>query len=529
MVQTGVQRAHGPLIRRTLKSTKGHPLLMTVFGVLLAIIFQSSTAVAVLTAGFVSSGFITSSVGVATVLGADLGSALVIQILSFNLTWLAPVCLIIGGILFFKGKKRNYKQTGRILVGVALILISLNLLAESTAPLRQNEVVPIVVDYLTSDPITTFLFGAVFTWLIHSSIASLLLIVAFVAQAIVPTDVALALVLGANTGGAFVAVILARNLNARGQVVPLTNFCLRGVSAVIMLAIILILGTPMILSDFSPTQQVISFHIGFNMLLVVIGLPFVKPVTAVLLKIMSDRRISNEQALGSRQSGLKEADIKLPARALAATTRELLYLAESVQKMFVPAMDIYENFDKVEIKELKRLENETLEVHAKIKNFLAKVSQQNLSEDQLKRNGDLMMFADNMAAATDVIVNRLLKLAKDRNEKALVFSDEGWRELLALHDRVLVNMQLAMNVLVSSDLETARQLIIEKNELSSMTQKSLSKHLERLSRHKTKSLETSNMHNETLRALRQVNSSFSSIAYSILDDAGQLRKTRLAK
>lgn len=529
MVQTGVQRAHGPQIRRTLKSTKAHPLLMTVFGVLLAIIFQSSTAVAVLTAGFVSSGFITSSVGVATVLGADLGSALVIQILSFNLTWLAPVCLIVGGILFFNGKERSFKQTGRILVGVALILISLKLLAESTAPLRQNEVVPIIVDYLTSDPISTFLFGAVFTWLIHSSIASLLLILAFVAQAIVPTDVAITLVLGANTGGAFIAVILARNLNRRGQVVPLSNFCLRGVAAVLVLAIIHISGTPTILSNFSPVQQIVSFHIGFNMLLVVIGLPFVKPITAVLLKIMSDRRIKDDQPLSSRQSGLKEADIKLPTRALAATTRELLYLAESVQTMFVPAMDIYENFDKVEVKELKKIENEIFDVHGRIKNYLAKVSQQNLSEDLLKRNGDLMMFADNMAGATDVIANRLLKLAKERNEKALVFSDEGWRELLALHDRVLANMQLAMDVLVSSDLETARQLIIEKNELSSMTQKSLSKHLERLSRHKTKSLKTSNMHNETLRALRQVNSSFSSIAYSILDDAGQLHKTRLTK
>jgi len=502
---------------------------MTVFGVLLAIIFQSSTAVAILTAGFVSSGFITSSVGVATVLGADLGSALVIQILSFNLAWLAPVCLIIGGILFFNGKKRSFKQTGRILVGVALILISLKLLAESTAPLRQNEVVPIIVDYLTSDPISTFLFGAVFTWLIHSSIASILLIIALVAQAIVPTDVAVALVLGANTGGAFIAVILARNLNTRGQVVPLSNFCLRGVAAVLVLAIIHILGMPSILSNLSTAQQIISFHIGFNMLLVMIGLPFIKPIASVLLKIMSDRQINNDQPLSSRQSGLKEADIKLPTRALAAATRELLYLAESVQTMFVPAMDIYENFDKAGVKELKKIENEIFEVHSRIKNFLAKVSQQNLSEDLLKRNGDLMMFADNMAAATDVIVNRLLKLAKERNEKALVFSDEGWRELLALHDRVLVNMQLAMDVLVSSDLETARQLILEKNELSSLTQKSLSKHLERLSRHKTKSLQTSNMHNETLRALRQVNSSFSSIAYSILDDAGQLHKTRLAK
>ena len=140
-----------------------------------------------------------------------------------------------------------------------------------------------------------------------------------------------------------------------------------------------------------------------------------------------------------------------------------------------------------------------------------------------------MMFSDNKAAATEVIVNKLLKLAKERNEKALEFSDEGWRELLALHDRVLVNMQLAMNVLVSSDLETTRQLVREKDEVSSMTQKSLIKHLERLRRRKTESLQTSNMHNETLRALRQVNSSFSSIAYSILDDAGQLRKMPLAQ
>ena len=157
---------------------------------------------------------------------------------------------------------------------------------------------------------------------------------------------------------------------------PLSNFCLRGVAAVLVLAIIHISGTPTILSNFSPVQQIVSFHIGFNMLLVVIGLPFVKPITAVLLKIMSDRRIKDDQPLSSRQSGLKEADIKLPTRALAATTRELLYLAESVQTMFVPAMDIYENFDKVEVKELKKIENEIFDVHGRIKNYLAKVSQQ---------------------------------------------------------------------------------------------------------------------------------------------------------
>jgi phosphate:Na+ symporter len=337
------------------------------------------------------------------------------------------------------------------------------------------------------------------------------------------------MVLGANAGGAFIAVILVRNLNPKGQVVPLSNFCLRSVSAILVLAIIQIIGMPTILPNLSATQQIISFHIGFNMLLVVIGFPLIKPISALLLGILHDGGANNEHSPSSRQSGLKEADIKLPARALAGTTRELLYLAEAVQTMFTPAMDLYENFDKVEIKELKRLEDEILLVHTKIKKYLARVSQQNLSEDQLKRNGDLIMFADNMASATEVIVNRLVKLAKERNEKALVFSDEGWRELLTLHDRVLVNMQLAMNVLVSSDLETARQLVIEKNELSSLTQKSLSKHLERLRHHKTKSLQTSNMHNETLRALRQVNSSFSSIAYSILEAAGQLRKTRLAK
>ena len=529
MVQTGVQRAHGPLIRQALKNTKQRPFLLTILGVLLAIIFQSSTAVAVLTAGFASSGFISSSVGVATVLGADLGSALVVQILSFDLSWLAPVCLIIGGVLFFRGIKRNIKQTGRILIGVALVLISLKLLAEATSPLRQNEIVPLIVNYLKSDPLTTFVFGAVFTWLIHSSIASLLLIVAFVTQSILPAEVAVPLVLGVNAGGAFIAVILTRNLNINGQIVPISNFCLRAIIAILLLPIIQVWGMPAQFSGLTETQQIVTFHIAFNILLLIIGFPLIKPIETILLRVLPNKQIDNKRDHSGRQSVLKDSDIELPARALAGTTRELLYLAESVQTMFAPVMDFYENFDKVEIKQFKNLRNEITRVHGRVKKYLARVSQQDLSKDQLKRSGELIMFADNMAAASEVIVNRLFKLANERNEKALVFSEEGWRELLILHDRVLVNMQLAMNVLLSSDLETARQLVREKDELSFMIQKSLVKHLERLRQDKSNSLKTSNMHNETLRALRQVNSSFSSIAYSILEDAGQLRGTKLAR
>ena len=521
LVQSGIERAYGSRIRRALQQAGSRRVQSATFGLMLAILLQSSTAVAVLTASFASTGLIAPSVGIAAVLGADLGSALVVQILSFNLSWLIPIFLIAGGIGVFKGKTPRAKQTGRVLVGIALILISLAMLGEATQPLQHNTFVPLAVDYLKADPLTAFLVGGIFTWLIHSSIAALLLIIAFLAQGIIPFDVAVALVLGANVGGALIAVILTREADKTARLVTVGNLWLRGMVAVLILIAVQIWPVPEKFVEDANVHYLVGFHVGLKLALVVLGLPLVRRVELILDKLISSDNSATNGVGANRPSVLENEKIHIPTHALTSTTRELLYLSELVQKMFEPVMELFEKWDKPLIDDLQALEIEVNSVHKRVKNYVTEVIH-NLTEEELRRSHELVMYADNMEAAGDVIVKNLFKLAATQNKKALIFSDEGREELTTLHNRILVNMQLAMNVLLSSDLESARQLVREKGAVGTIVLESHRNHLDRLRDGDSASLRSSNIHIETLRALRQVNSAFSSIAYSLVAERSRI-------
>ena len=358
LVQSGIERAYGSRIRRALQQAGSRRVQSATFGLMLAILLQSSTAVAVLTASFASTGLIAPSVGIAAVLGADLGSALVVQILSFNLSWLIPIFLIAGGIGVFKGKTPRAKQTGRVLVGIALILISLAMLGEATQPLQHNTFVPLAVDYLKADPLTAFLVGGIFTWLIHSSIAALLLIIAFLAQGIIPFDVAVALVLGANVGGALIAVILTREADKTARLVTVGNLWLRGMVAVLILIAVQIWPVPEKFIEDANVHYLVGFHVGLNFALVVLGLPLVRRVELILDKLISSDNSATNGVGANRPSVLENEKIHIPTHALTSTTRELLYLSELVQKMFEPVMELFEKWDKPLIDDLQALELE---------------------------------------------------------------------------------------------------------------------------------------------------------------------------
>ena len=176
MVRTGVERAYGAALERALRRARDNRIRAVGLGAAVAMLLQSATAVGILAAGFAASGLAEFGTALTLLLGADLGSALVVQILSFDLSWLIPFLLIAGGWMFLKGTRRDVRQTGRILVGIALILVSLKMIGESTIPLRQSEALPAIVGYLREDIFTSFLLGALFAWFVHSSVAAILLL-----------------------------------------------------------------------------------------------------------------------------------------------------------------------------------------------------------------------------------------------------------------------------------------------------------------------------------------------------------------
>jgi phosphate:Na+ symporter len=527
MVRTGVERSQEPALRRVLRESRGGRLRAAGIGAGIAMLLQSSTAVAVLAAGFAGSGALTLATGLALMLGADLGSALVVQILSIDLNWLIPVLLLAGGGLFFKGKGRGQKQLGRILIGIALILVSLQMIGEATAPLREGDMLPAVVAYLRGDYVTAFLIGAAFTWLVHSSVASILLTATFAAQGLVPIELAVSLMLGANLGGGLIAVGLTRQSFVEARRIAWGNLGFRGIGAVLALLAFQLLQPSLELLGAGAARQVINLHLAFNVALLVLCLPLTGPVAALVTRLVKDRKTAEELAnpLAEANSALDQSVVKQPALALASATRELLRMAEIIERMLRPLMELYETGDPEKIKQARQLERAVNQAQSEIKLYLARIAYED--EEDIQRGRELSNFAINLEYVGDAISKTLLKLAETRREQKLTFSPEGWRELNELHHRVMANMQLALNVLVSQDRESARQLLSEKDAMREAERSSYEQHLRRLRSGAVQSIETSNIHLETVRALKTINSLFASVAYPILAESGELLDSRL--
>lgn len=529
MVRTGVERSQEPLLKRVLRQSGGGRIRAAGIGAMIAVLLQSSTAVAILAAGFAASGVLTLATGLALMLGADLGSSLVVQILSVDLEWLTPVLLLAGAVLFFKGQTREFKQAGRIVIGIALILVSLRMIGEATAPLRDASFLPEVIAYLRNDILTAFLLGAAFTWLVHSSVASVLLIAAFAGQGLVPLELGVSLLCGANLGGGLIAVGLTRQSAVEARRITWGNLTFRGLGAVLALVAFHFLQPPATLLGDTAARQVINFHLAFNVVLLVLCLPLTGLVARVIEKLVKPKPTPEELAnpLAEAPSFLDQAVIGMPALALASATRELLRMAEIIQRMLTPLMELYETGDPEKIRQARTLEKAVNQAQSEIKLYLAKIDY--TGEAEAQRGNELSNFAINLEYVGDAITKTLLKLAETRRDQKLQFSPEGWRELNELHHRVLGNMQLALNVLVSKDRESARQLLMEKAAVSTAERESYGQHLNRLRSGTMQSVETSNIHLETVRTLKTINSLFASVAYPILQQSGDLLDSRLAK
>jgi phosphate:Na+ symporter len=526
MVRTGVERSYEPALRRALKEGKGGWMRAAGIGGAVAAVLQSSTAVAVLAAGFAGSGVLAVSTGIAMLLGADVGSALVVQILTINLTWIPPLLLIAGGALFFRGRSRNQKQLGRVLIGIALIFISLTMIGEATQPLRDNPELPSVVAYLRGDFITAFLIGAAFTWLVHSSVASVLLVATLAAQGLIPAELGLSLMLGANLGGALIPIGLTRSSFVEAKRIAIGHFALRGSGAILAALIVRFVPLPLDLLG-SAARQVVNLHLLLNILNLLLALPFCAKVEALVNRYIQAPPVPEERPLPV--SALDQSVIGMPGLALASATRELLRMGGLVEVMLAPIMELYESGDREKIRQLRRIEREVDQTHSAIKLYLAKISYADADAEDARRGEELSGFAINLEYVGDAIAKNLVHLAEVRRDKNLSFSREGWQELCDLHHRVMTNLQLALNVLVSKDRESARQLLEEKDHMRLAERASYAQHLRRLQTGATETVESSDIHLETVRALKMINSLLATVAYPILSETGDLLDSRLAQ
>ncbi len=526
LVRTGVERAFATQLRQGLRRAAGNRLLATLTGLVSAMLLQSSTAVAVLVSNFAAKGALTGAVGIAILLGADLGSALVAQILLARPGILVALLLLLGVVLFLRSSARRLRQTGRIMIGVALIFVSLDMLRTATAPIIHSEGAVAVLGYLDSDLLTAFLIGAVFAWVVHSSVAAILLFVTMVAQGALPPMAAMAMVLGANLGGAMIAFVLTLAADVRARRIVTANLVLRGGGALlVLLALELQLLSPAWLGH-SEAGQVMALHLAFNFALCLLTVPLVGIIARLADHLLpTDTAQSSDRGL----SALDPAALQDPPRALSCAARELLRMGELVEKMLVSAMGLYETWDDRIATAIQDDERALRRMHQELKLYLAGIQGPKRDDEAVNGAIEASLMAANLEAAADQVARKMTDLARRLHSEGICFSKTGRQELFDFMDRVQANTQLALKVMMTLNPDDARDLVAEKDSIRTAEQRLQSKHLSRLREGISESIETSALHQETLRCLKQVNTAFAMAGYPIVDRAGDLLSSRLQR
>lgn len=527
-VRTGVERAYGDLLRQKLRETMRNPLMAVLTGGTLSIALQSSTAVTLLVASFAGSGIVGGMAGQLAVRGAEVGSALVVKLLTFDLSVLVPICLAGGTAIYMATERHAWQQFGRILVGIGLMLLSLELIGRASEPLRDSQLLPVIVEYFSGDLVTAFLLAGLVTWLFHSSIAAVLLLVTLAGRGFIPPELGIAMVLGVNLGSSVIAPVLTRGSPAAVRVVPVGNLLMRGLGSVVMLSLFLAFDPSPALLGANAADQIVNAHIAFNVAILLAGIPLARLVYWASQKIVALGQPAEAKQLSLADvTALDPTMLDRPSVALANATREVVVVCETVELMLRNIMDLYDNPDRERIDALAELDDQVDRKHAAIKLYLARITTQQMTEREALRLQELLGACVKLEQVGDIIVRNMLVHVRKKLERGLTFTPEGWRELSNLHGQVLANARLAFNVLVSRDPETARQLVHEKDRLRDAERETSRRHFERLREGTTRSVETSSLHLDTIRDLKQINSLLASIAYPVLEEQGLLSHTRL--
>jgi phosphate:Na+ symporter len=526
LVRTGVERGYAAPMRIWLRHSAKNRLLAAGTGMGAAVLLQSSTAVAVLVSNFVTKGGLATATGLAIMLGADVGSAVVTQLLMVRQPILIPLLLVIGVTVFLRGEGSNTRQVGRIMIGLALIFVSLDMIRGATEPMISNPGTQAVMAYLGRDLLTAFVIGAVFAWGVHSSVAAVLLFVTLAGQSILPPPAAATMILGANLGGGLIAFLLTYTAPLAVRRMVMGNLILRGGGAV--LAVLLIATMPDLLKQLgaTPARQSINLHLAFNLLLALAALPFVRPITAALSYLMAEKPTSNGALKVA--SALDPALLDRPQRAIDCAARELLGMGQKIEQMLIAVEPLYDQWDSATASMIADQDKAVKNTHLDIKLYLARLGQKGMDEGLSRRSLELASISSSLDSASDAIARIMLDLAKRLDMQKLQFSPQGRDEIRDFTDRVHSNVQLALNVMMNQNPAEARALVAAKEKVRKVEQKLQRSHIGRLREGLAESIETSNIHQETLRALKQINTAFSMVGHPILLKSGDLLKSRLA-
>ncbi len=526
MVQTGVQRAFGARLRALLGRALRNRASAFAAGLGVTAVLQSSTATGLMVTGFAAAGLVELVPALAVMLGANVGTTLIVQALSLDISFLSPALVLVGVLAFRRGEATRARDIGRVMIGLGVMLIALRQLLDVVTPYEDAPNLRLMLGSLATEPVLDLLMGAALAWAAHSSVAVVLLVMSFAAKGVLPPEAAFALVLGANIGTAINPVLEgAPGDDPTARRVPIGNLTARSLGVLAATAALPWIAPPIAWFATDAGRAVANFHTLFNLALAALLFPLL-PAYAALLKRLLPARV--DPADPSRPMYLDLAARETPVVALGGAAREALRLADVLEGMIGGLAEGLTRGDRRRIAEARRLDDVLDRLNGAIRAYLIGLDAEAMSEADHRRAAEILTFATNMEHAGDVVDRNLLVIAARSLKRGRPLSAEQQADLTRALDRVSANLRMAASLFVTEDTRAARLLAEEKLVFRTMETDATAAHFEAM--RAGDAAETSALHLDLLRDIRRVNAHLvAAAAYPVLESHGELLPSRLRR
>lgn len=528
MVQTGIQRAFGTNLRAILGSALRNRFRAFFAGLGVTALLQSSTATGLMTAGFAADGLVALAPALAVMLGANVGTTLIVQLLSFDVNMVAPALILIGVVMFRRDTSTLVHDLGRVFIGLGLMLHAFHELLGLMTDYEDAPNLRMLLGAISTSLWLDVLLGTFLAWAAHSSIAVVLLIMSLAAKDVVPPMAAFALVIGANLGTALNPLFeSSTNDDLASKRLPIGNLLTRVVGGAVVLAFIEPIGQLMVRIGPDNARAVANFHTFFNIAIAAAFLPFLTQYSALLERWLPKRTDPEDPA---RPRYLDPAAKETPIVALGASSREALRLADVLTQMLDGAKEVLATGDRRLMVETRRQDDVIDRLNTAIKTYLTSMDPDALNEADHRRLNEIITFVMNIEQAADVIDRSLLPHLAKRFKRGLVFSREDQARLNEMLDRLRGNVAIAASLFMTDDPRAAHLLAEEKVAFRDAEAQATVAHVEKMRLGQLDKSQATALYLDLMRDMKLLNSYVvAAAAYPVLERSGALLPSRIAR
>lgn len=518
LMAAGLQKAAGKKLERIIETLTKNRIIGVLVGAVVTAIIQSSSATTVMVVGFVNAGIMNLQQAVGLIMGANIGTTMTAQIVSFKLEAYAPVAVGIGMFMYMISKKQKNKHIAEILLGFGILFIGMEFLKDSLTPLREVQAFKDLLVSFGTNPILGLLIGFGLTFIVQSSSAAIGMLIALASQGLLPIDAALPILYGDNIGTCTTALIssIGTNKNAKRAAIMHLTFNIIGSLIFMIVLTIPIKHLVITLNPGDVPRQIANAHTFFNLINVVIQLPFAFVLIKIATWLVPDGK---DDEASKVTKYIDDRILETPSIALNSAIKETLHMANFARESFVESMSALFTSKEEHVYKTFEIEKIVNQLEKAITDYLVKLSNREITEDSRIKVDGLFNAINDIERIGDHADN-IAELALDAIEKRITFSSDAIGELKEMYEYALDAFKLSLEALRELNRDKALVVIKYEEKVDHLEKICRKHHIERLNRNECTS-ESGIIFNDIISNIERVSDLSANIARLVIDTSHQ--------